>query len=49
MFVYSHRYNDPPYLKVKKLELLTEVCTTDNARNIVDELGYENLIDCQRL
>jgi len=25
---------------MKKLELLTELCTTDNAQNIVDELGW---------
>ena len=33
------RYNDPPYVKVKKLEVLTEVCNIDNAQNIVNELG----------
>ena len=33
------RYNDPPYVKVKKLEVLTEVCNVENAKNIVDELG----------
>jgi len=33
------RYNDPPYVKVKKLEVLTELCTTSNAKSIVDELG----------
>ena len=33
------RYNDPPYVKMKKLELLTEVCAMANAQGIVDELG----------
>ncbi|XP_064391971.1 uncharacterized protein LOC135339670 [Halichondria panicea] len=33
------RYNDPPYLKVKKVELLTEVCATNNAKDIINELG----------
>lgn len=33
------RYNDPPYVKVKKLEVLTEVCNVENAHYIVDELG----------
>ena len=33
------RYNDPPYVKVKKLEVLTEVCNVENAQYIVDELG----------
>ena len=33
------RYNDPPYVKIKKLELLTELCTIENAQSIVDELG----------
>ena len=33
------RYNDPPYLKVKKLEVLTELCNMDTAHSIVDELG----------
>ena len=37
-----YRYNDPPYVKMKKLELLTEVCTVPNAQNIVDELGSVN-------
>lgn len=35
----SCRYNDPPYVKMKKLEVLTEVGTEENARIIVDELG----------
>ena len=33
------RYNDPPYVKMKKLEVLAELCTTDIAPNIVEELG----------
>ena len=33
------RYNDPPYVKVKKLEVLTELCNVENAHNIVEELG----------
>ena len=33
------RYNDPPYVKMKKLEVLTEICTINNAQVIVDELG----------
>ena len=33
------RYNDPPYVKIKKLEVLTEVCSLGNAKGIVDELG----------
>ena len=33
------RYNDAPYVKTKKLELLTELCRVENARSIVDELG----------
>ena len=37
----SYRYNDPPYVKVKKLEVLTEVCNIDNAQNVVDELGWD--------
>lgn len=33
------RYNDPPYVKMKKLEVLTELCNIDNAQNVVEELG----------
>jgi AP-4 complex subunit beta-1 len=33
------RYNDPPYVKMKKVELLTELCNADNAESIVNELG----------
>ena len=33
------RYNDPPYVKMKKVELLTELCNVENAENIVNELG----------
>lgn len=33
------RYNDPPYVKTKKVELLTELCDVENAENIVSELG----------
>ena len=32
------RYNDPSYVKVKKLELLTELCTVDNIKGIMEEL-----------
>ena len=35
-----NRYNDPPYVKMKKVELLTELCNADNAESIVNELGY---------
>ena len=35
----THRYNDPPYVKMKKLELLTEVCTASTTQIIVGELG----------
>ena len=35
----SCRYNDPPYVKVKKLEVLTELCNVANAQSLVDELG----------
>ena len=34
-----NRYNDPPYVKMKKVELLTELCNADNAESIVNELG----------
>ncbi len=34
------RYNDPPYVKMKKLEVLTELCCIDNIQEIVDELGW---------
>lgn len=37
--LFVSRYNDPPYVKMKKLEVLTEVCALDNARSVVDELG----------
>lgn len=37
------RYNDPPYVKIKKLEVLMQVCTEDNAQSIVEELGYTAL------
>eukprot|EP00731_Ephydatia_muelleri_P023370 Em0015g953a len=33
------RYNEPPYVKSKKLELLTELCNMENAFQIVEELG----------
>ena len=36
------RYNDPPYVKMKKVELLTELCNVENAENIVNELGYRH-------
>ena len=39
LFLFFSRYNDPSYVKVKKLELLTEVCTVDNVENIVSELA----------
>eukprot|EP00731_Ephydatia_muelleri_P023373 Em0015g956a len=32
-------YNEPPYVKSKKLELLTELCNMENAFQIVEELG----------
>ena len=35
-----HRYNDPPYVKMKKVELLTELCNAGNAESIVSELGW---------
>ena len=38
-FVCTCRYNDPPYVKMKKVELLTELCNVENAENIVSELG----------
>ncbi len=38
--MYLFRYNDPPYLKVKKVELLTEVCAASNAKDIINELGW---------
>ena len=34
------RYNDPPYVKLKKLELLTHLCDDGNAQNIVEELRW---------
>ena len=36
---YVCRYNDPPYVKMKKVELLTELCNVENAESIVNELG----------
>lgn len=33
------RYNDPPYVKLKKLELLTHLCDDGNAQNVVEELS----------
>ena len=33
------RYNDPPYVKLKKLDLLTQVANDVNAQDIVEELG----------
>ena len=33
------RYNDPPYVKMKKVELLTELCNVENAESVVNELG----------
>jgi AP-4 complex subunit beta-1 len=33
------RYNDPPYVKMKKVELLTELCNVENADSVVNELG----------
>ncbi|XP_006815176.1 AP-4 complex subunit beta-1-like [Saccoglossus kowalevskii] len=33
------RYNDPSYLKHKKIELLSLVCCEDNVQNIVNELS----------
>ena len=33
-----YRYNDPSYVKIKKLEVLTEVCTVNNVQSIMDEL-----------
>ena len=39
MYMYIPRYNDPPYVKMKKVELLTELCDAENAENIVNELG----------
>ena len=46
--LYICRYNDPPYVKVKKLEVLTELCNVDNAQNIVDELGWGVLFCCNQ-
>ena len=39
MCLFVCRYNDPPYVKMKKVELLTELCNVENAENIVNELG----------
>ena len=39
MFCCWYRYNDPPYVKMKKVELLTELCNVENAESIVNELG----------
>ena len=43
MYVYYRynvcRYNDPPYVKMKKVELLTELCNVENADSVVNELG----------
>ena len=32
------RYNDPSYVKVKKLELLVDIATELNVQEIVEEL-----------
>ena len=34
----SFRYNDPSFVKVKKLEVLTEVCSVNIVESIMDEL-----------
>jgi AP-4 complex subunit beta-1 len=33
------RYNDPPYLKLKKIEILTEIVCTETAKEVVEETG----------
>ena len=33
------RFNDPPYVKLKKLDLLTQVCNETNAKHVIQELG----------
>ena len=35
----QYRYKDPPYLKIKKIELLTELLNNHNANDIVEEIG----------
>ena len=32
------RYTDPPHIKVKKIELLSEICMFESAKDIVSEL-----------
>ncbi|XP_028393363.1 AP-4 complex subunit beta-1-like [Dendronephthya gigantea] len=34
------RYNDPVYLKIKKLDLLSKLITDSNGKQILDELSY---------
>ena len=43
---YICRYNDPPYVKLRKLDLLTQVCDDVNAHDIVQELGLVSIYVC---
>jgi AP-4 complex subunit beta-1 len=43
---FYYRYNDPPYLKLKKIEVLTKVSDESNIQDIVTELGYNDHIRC---
>ena len=36
-----HRHNDPLYLKIKKLEVLSKLVTESNGKEILDELRYD--------
>lgn len=35
-----HRYTDPPHVKLKKVELLSQICMFESARDILNELRY---------
>ena len=38
----SLSFNDPPYLKIKKIEILIELASPENGKDIVEEMGSVN-------